>query len=200
MSLVLQKRKNEKGFSLYLEGKLIRRHLGLRWTLTVFRKKSELRKLQMEGRAKTFGRSKIQDFSTCCFPITPITYSMGEEHTFFTDTSKYTRINLVQKALWLSAFLYLPHICSTAGVLLLSWSLKLSVCPRRNTLPLSRISGLICMYASFPLTDTLTIVSLDNFDMDLLTVFAVITERAGFTYTELLCFSKGIPVTGNGRN
>lgn len=145
-----------------LEGKLRRRHLGLRWTLTVFWKTSGLPKLQMEGRVKTLGRSKIQDFSTCYFPTTPITYSMGEGDTFFSDTWKYSRINLVQKSLWLSVFLYLPHIWSIARILLLSWSLKLNVCPRWRTLPLSGTSDLICLKTSFVLTDTLTIVSLDN--------------------------------------
>lgn len=182
-----------------LERKLMRRHLGLRWTLTVFWKKSGLLKLQIEGSTKTFGKSKIQDFSTCYLPTTPITYSTGGD-TFFSDISKYSRINLVQKALWLSAFLYLPHMCSIARILLLSWSLKLTMCPRWRTLPLSGISDLTCLNTSFLLTDTLTIVSLANFDMDIFTVFAVIIESAGFTYTELLCFSKGIPVTGNGRN
>lgn len=50
------------------------------------------------------------------------------------------------------------------------------------------------------ITDTPPIAWLDSFDKDLVTGFAVIIENAGLTYTEVLCFSKGIPITGNRRH
>ena len=145
MSLVPEKRKDEQGFSLYSWSKTYEKASWSEMNSDSFLKKSGLPKLQIEGRAKTFARSKIQDFSTCYFPTTLITYSMGEGDMFFSDTSKYSRINLVQKVLWLSAFLYHPHTCSIARILLLSWSLKLNACPRWRILPLSGISDLITL-------------------------------------------------------
>lgn len=54
-------------------------------------------------------------------------YSMGEENMFFSDTSKYSRLSLVQHVLWSSAFIYLPHKHRLARILMLSWLLKLNV-------------------------------------------------------------------------
>lgn len=62
-----------------------------------------------------------------------------------------------------------------------------------------QIHDLQLLNTPFLLTDTLTITSSGNFSVCTFTVFAV-SESAGFTFTEALNFSKGIPLAGNGRN
>lgn len=112
MSLVPQKRKDEEGFSLYSWRKTYEKvsemnsdsFLEEAWTSKV-----------TDGReGQNFWEIKGTRFSTCYFPTTPINYSTGE---FLSGASKYSRINQIQKVLWLSAFLYLPHIRSIARIL-----------------------------------------------------------------------------------
>lgn len=55
------------------------------------------------------GPTFLGDQDTKFFILLFSLYPMGEENTFFSDTSKYSQLCLVQQALWLSSSIYLTH-------------------------------------------------------------------------------------------
>lgn len=179
-----------RGLPYTLEGKLRKRNLVLRWIPQFSGRNLGLQSYRWKG-GPAFSEDKTLDFSSCYF-----SYILWEKKIHFPLTSKYSRIRLVQKALWLSAFIYLPHIHSIGRILMLSWSDTECVTWVKDPSTVR----FVCLNTSFLLTETLPIAWLDSFHKNIFTGFAVIIGNSGLAYTEVLGFLKGIPVTGNGRH